>query len=600
MSVSRKKVVIFTMVVMVVLVMLFNRSMCWLDTGITWHKLFVGGLSIFGVLGIPLLMGYVEPMRMCAVGIIESIRKGIQTAIVNRKKIGAWVLVYAVVIFMTWLAERFVISERLGGFNYSRLLFFWGCASLMLLLIAFRKMAAQRPEALFALAALVLGMTTILSCPGYIGISPDDETHYVRSISLASVFDYVKYEAESKMLDDYPSLVYGIRDERISYEEMTAYAEELNTMFGPEFASNEDIFDIENEDAIGYRAQLGTYSLAYVPSAVGIIIGKGLHLPFTQVLICGKMAILLTYIGIIYFAIKRLKYGKTLLAFIALTPTTLFLASSYSYDWWVTAFLLAGFSYYISELQYSERKLSNKNLFCMLLCFLLGILPKWVYGILMATLFFIPKNKFASQKQRTGYYMIMFLGMLLGVVFLVCPVFIRGLGQGDIRGGADVNATLQLILVCTHPWEYAQVMLEFMKSYISLDNASQYLTNMGYLGDGVHATLLVVVMGILTFLDRSEEKVRMPVIRFVNLFTIFCGIALVITVFYLVYTPVGSDAVLGCQARYLIPFLFPAIYFIGVDGTSTAINRNTISIVSIGIAGAVYLLNYWSVYISLL
>ena len=114
------------------------------------------------------------------------------------------------------------------------------------------------------------------------------------------------------MLDDYPSLVYGIRDERISYEEMTAYAEELNTMFGPEFASNEDIFDIENEDAIGYRAQLGTYSLAYVPSAVGIIIGKGLHLPFTQVLICGKMAILLTYIGIIYFAIKRLKYGKTL------------------------------------------------------------------------------------------------------------------------------------------------------------------------------------------------------------------------------------------------------------------------------------------------
>lgn len=45
---------------------------------------------------------------------------------------------------------------------------------------------------------------------------------------------------------------------------------------------------------------------------------------------------------IIYYAIKRLRYGKILMSVIALLPTSMVLASSYSYDWWVIALTLAG------------------------------------------------------------------------------------------------------------------------------------------------------------------------------------------------------------------------------------------------------------------
>ena len=139
-------------------------------------------------------------------------------------------------------------------------------------------------------------------------------------------------------------------------------------------------------------------------------------------------------------------------------------------------------------------------------------------------------------------------------------------------------------------------MLKFMRSYISLDNAGQYLTNMGYLGDGEHAGLLTVVMGVLAFLDRDKTKIKMPITRIINLFAIFLGIA----VFYLVFTPVGAETVLGCQARYLIPFLFPVLYFVGVDGTSTCISTKMMALISVGMVGIIYLVNYWSLYISYL
>lgn len=56
-----------------------------------------------------------------------------------------------------------------------------------------------------------------------------------------------------------------------------------------------------------------------------------------------------------YFAIKKLKNGKILLAVIGLSSTTMFMASTMSYDYWVIGFTTLGYSFFISELQNRDK-----------------------------------------------------------------------------------------------------------------------------------------------------------------------------------------------------------------------------------------------------
>lgn len=65
---------------------------------------------------------------------------------------------------------------------------------------------AEKTEGAFAVTALILGLTFILSSPRIVGVCWDDETHFVRTISIVSMFDSVKYEAENKLVEDFPQL----------------------------------------------------------------------------------------------------------------------------------------------------------------------------------------------------------------------------------------------------------------------------------------------------------------------------------------------------------------------------------------------------------
>ena len=65
-----------------------------------------------------------------------------------------------------------------------------------------------------------------------------------------------------------------------------------------------------------------------IPAAAGIIMGRALGLSFFHTFMLSKMVILFTYVLVMYFAIKKLKNGKILLAVIGLSSTTMFMAST--------------------------------------------------------------------------------------------------------------------------------------------------------------------------------------------------------------------------------------------------------------------------------
>ena len=156
-----------------------------------------------------------------------------------------------------------------------------------------------------------------------------------------------------------------------------------------------------------------------------------------------------------YFAIKKLKNGKVLLAVIGLSTTTMFMASSMSYDFWVIGFTTLGYSFFISELQNRDKKLEYRNIIMMNICFLLGIAPKAIYFVIMFVLLFMPVDKFKDKKQRRIYYSIIVgVAIFLMMTFLL-PMLINSPGTGDSRGGSDVNSTEQIKYILSNPIEYS-------------------------------------------------------------------------------------------------------------------------------------------------
>ena len=58
-----------------------------------------------------------------------------------------------------------------------------------------------------------------------------------------------------------------------------------------------------------------------------------------------------------------------------------------------------------------------------------------------------------------------------------------------------------------------------------------------------------------------------------------CAIILVATAMYISYTAVASETVAGCQYRYLIPIVLPALYVNSFDRLKNPLDKNLFMLV---------------------
>ena len=103
-----------------------------------------------------------------------------------------------------------------------------------------------------------------------------------------------------------------------------------------------------------------------------------------------------------------------------------------------------------------------------------------------------------------------------------------------------------------------------------------------------------MLIAALMYIDRGEEKVRMPYVRTSYFFSAAVCVVLVATALYISFTAVGADYIAGCQPRYLLPLLFPTAYFIGVDGVTTKINKNAMTVAAVSIMSYFFMNNMWA------
>lgn len=468
-----------------------------------------------------------------------------------KRKLIFWLVETVIAILISWNMEKIIvyIFEQPYINPYRRLTIFV-CSELFVIIAIFRKKFLEQLHLIVFIVIILLGGLNVYSSPVEVGISWDDEIHYARTLYISDGMIGKADLCETRLIDKY--------SQNIMNEDIYTKSDRNNSlMIGKNLSVYKDKKKL-------YTNKWHIYSISYIPAAMGIFVGKVMGLDFYQYFRMGKLFNVIIYSFIFAYAIKILKNkGKMLLTVIALIPTNIFLASNYAYDWWVTSLLALAFSKLYSLLG-ENKKISMLNYFKIIIIAFIAILPKAIYVVLFLPLLFIPSEKL---EHKIKCKIIGTIGMMAGLCTFVLPMLINvstGTPAGDMRGGYNVNSTEQLINIIYHPFKYIIVLFRFLLSYFSINDVPKYTTNMSYYGIGSFGIVVIVIVLLIAFIDNPRKLEGLNTLTIIyRSEVVICGLLTVMavaTALYLDFTAVGSNTILGCQNRYLIPVLFPTFY----------------------------------------
>ena len=493
--------------------------------------------------------GSVTKIRKALLSIDEKGKYFIDHCKKEQKTIGKYILKFVVIVAISILAT-FLFSLS-GKFRLSGKVIFAsgmiGC--LLAIYICFRKYAAKKIELIGCLTILIVGTVFSVVEPPNVGVSWDDEVHFANSVAVSHVLDGQMSAADCTIINDYQSVALN----KLNYgrTEQTRYAEVMNDLITAKYYSQ--------------RPGMCSWNIAisYLPSAIGLILGRGLGLGFFATLALGRWMNVLMLSLLAYFSMKTLKTGKIIVMLIALIPTNIFIASNYNYDTWLTGWAMLGLSTFFGEWQRQDQKIKRNAPYVIGVSMFLASMPKLVYFPMTFIALFMPMKKFVDKKQAWKYRITILIAALLPFIVVYFQNFFNGLGQGDTRGGEAVDATSQMDFITAQPVQALLIIINFLKTYLNpLVEGREYLINQayfGYVGIDYRIVLAIVVFGAL--ISREAKETKFPWWTKLGTLFVYALIGFMSAFsMYVMFTAVGSETVAGCQGRYLIPALFPVLF----------------------------------------
>ncbi|MBE5933097.1 MAG: DUF2142 domain-containing protein [Lachnospiraceae bacterium] len=419
-------------------------------------------------------------------------------------------------------------------------------------LLVFNKLLAERIESVFLVVATGVCIAFVFTFPAQ-KVSWDEATHFRLSYEFGLGNEIVIT----------PELSYYGDDDAVSSFYYPWSEEEFDAL--DDYLAESKIYDKAHPDNHIIKTSIhGLSDVGHGFSAVGINIGRLLKLPLSALYYMGKLFNGLGYILVTYLAIKKLTVGRRLLTLIALMPTTLFLASTYSYDAMANAFLFLGIATFFAEFTDKENEISMKNYVIFLVSIGIASAVKMVYAPFLLLLLGMPKSKFSSKKKLILMKYGIFILGIIAVAMLVVYMFMNPSIIEDSRGGTT-SASGQLGYIFGNLPAYISMLV---KSIIS--TAPSYLIGDGCFGDLAHYSE-VFFKGVITVSLLLVALTDTPNIKLGKMMRVIMGITVVVvicfvwTALYIGFTPVGHSAINGVQGRYFIPVVFPLLLIINTD-----------------------------------
>ena len=432
----------------------------------------------------------------------------------------------------------------------------------LLYCIFFEQGFRKKPEYFFLVFSLAFGGFLLLGgqtrCNGW-----DEQIHFQNAYRLASGRT-VEWSEAAELMGAAKSVPCNTKAE---------YAQLRNVMD----EKGNTITMVEERTDLG----LSFYTFGYVPSALFLKLGMGMNLSFSSLILFGRMGNLLAYILVMFWAIRLAKPKKLFLLFIAMMPTPLFLACSYTYDSTAFSFVTLGVVLWANEMSVPKDSYGKGSVAASLLLMAFGGMTKLVYLPLVLIWILAPQIRRISKKKKMAAGAGIFvLCVIVGLFVLnrwLLPILSGEVLVGDLRGG-ETSVAGQLFSMLEHPWATVKM---FVRDILSLDNfrnsgieaynnffvgnlmfLNYYL--LGVMPDKWCLLLLPVLVVLLLYREEETEKRKLPG-KGQQAFVLVLLALIVAAIWgslYLVFTPVGDTQIAGVQARYYLPLLYPAALMI--------------------------------------
>ena len=313
--------------------------------------------------------------------------------------------------------------------------------------------------------------------------------------------------------------------------------------------------ELEKENtALLYSETSAVYSfIQYIPQAVGIFITRLFTDKVLLLAYGGRIMNMIFSILLIYWAIKKIPFGKKILLGLSFIPIAIEGFSSLSPDA-MTISMAFFYIAYILSLAFNKENhiIYGKKIAILTILSVIMAMCKIVYLPLILLLFIIPKEKFKNEKKIKNIIFIGAIAVVLNLIWLM----IAGIYLSHFREG---DSAVQVISILTHPIKYLQNCL-----YTLNLNGQDYIYSMfgGELGWGELVQLnsivpyaLALICIWITITDQTiKDKFKLYQKVWISL-TIIAVIGLIFTSLYVQWTTIGSDSILGIQGRYFIPIL---------------------------------------------
>lgn len=434
------------------------------------------------------------------------------------------------------------------AYNWLRMVFVMFTLGLLYIVFTCRRIVGEHIEYAFLIVGVSLGLVMVVALPENL-MSWDEQIHFNRAYTY-SFADKVEYSESAWMIKTLMVPVVDTIEDKAAVRHLLDYYDN----------HGETVKELDKDtNFISYNGR------AYVLQALALWIARSTGMNFSDGILMAKMFNLFMYIFVMFMAIKYAKHGKRILTLIGLLPTSIFIASSFSYDAYVTAFLSLGFVFVVNEFTDREEKINWKRMLVAVLAISVGSFAKAVYVPMMLFLIFLPKEKFYNLKQRVTFKLSIIIVFLVMMSTFVLPAITNATSgnenSGDARGG-DTSVTRQLNSIMEHPVEYTELLIgTIVKTAPDYILGYEDKTFFAYLegDDGVWFYMCLIVLVFVSFTEgtmedylplRRREKVALAIVT-------LGVICLIWTALYLDFTPVGLNMINGVQPRYYIPLFMP-------------------------------------------
>lgn len=395
----------------------------------------------------------------------------------------------------------------------------------ILILFSFKKKLELHKVALVLI--IVFGLIMVFLAPPM--AHPDEMNHFTRAELLSEGALYPERTSEGILVNDY-------------YFPLNEAQKGLTILDNPHVSD-------PITDHKGYAETNNSPFYAHIASAIGILLAKCLHLTSVFAMLFARLFNLIFYAGVAYWVIKKAPAFKIGLTLIATMPMAIAQASSVSYDAFIITFTLVIMAYFIK--MYKE-KAENKDLAIFFISILLISLIKPPYIMLSLLILTIPKENFVKNRNYSFIAIVLiFIATILSFSNFLTPA----LSTAASTGASNISSSAQLSYLISHP----SAILGVVKNSITLI-PDTFVLNSSFFHYADFKGLKVFKLAYLIFFllfaalykqDINLSKKNRAILSLIFLITYF-GIFFIL---YLIWTPVGSDTILGVQSRYFIPII---------------------------------------------